>query len=517
VTVPGGLPTWQPRGPLGTVSGRLLNGTVSFVDWDGDGLLDVVSEDEGRLAFHRNLGGARSVGEMRLADGAYLEANGAPIQLDIPRADFADIDGDGDPDLFVGADEGRVYFFENVGSRSAPRLAVGRLFAFFEFMDCRSRASVADFDGDGRLDVVVGRYWERSHWADEPRVFGRLYRNVGSRTSPRFEPRDASSGAPYQEGYLACDTVRQNDVRGVDWDGDGRLDLLAGDSDGFVWFFRNHGDRLAPLFAPPVRVEAGGRPIKVHGEEAEGRMAGYARIAVTDWDGDGRRDLLVADGRGWLWLFRDRARQGLPELAPGLRLEAGGEPVDGTSRGSVAACDWDGDGRQDVLFAMVGEGLSLHPTWPPRSPDPAADRGFLLLRNQGTGTAPVLARPEWLRAGREGAVIDLLRANLGSCVDWDGDGLLDLIGCEFENSCRLFRNQGQPGQPRLLPAQGIELVRPWVSETMSGADAVDWNGDGDLDLLSGQGHGGSGLRYFERDFIEDRLRGSAPRVRVVRP
>src|SRR2546422_2111729 len=38
------------------------------------------------------------------------------------------------------------------------------------------------------------------------------------------------------------------------------------------------------------------------------------------------------------------------------------------------------------------------------------------------------------------------------------------------------------------------------------AEVVDWNGDGDLDLLTGQGHGGSGLRFYERDRIEDELR-----------
>ncbi|MGH9363127.1 MAG: hypothetical protein ACRD2T_14545, partial [Thermoanaerobaculia bacterium] len=50
----------------------------------------------------------------------------------------------------------------------------------------------------------------------------------------------------------------------------------------------------------------------------------------------------------------------------------------------------------------------------------------------------------------------------------------------------------------------------------SGADAVDWNRDGDLDLLTGQGHGGSGLRFFERDFIDDTLRGTRPRARIER-
>ncbi len=50
---------------------------------------------------------------------------------------------------------------------------------------------------------------------------------------------------------------------------------------------------------------------------------------------------------------------------------------------------------------------------------------------------------------------------------------------------------------------------------ISGADAIDWNGDGDIDLLTGQGHGGSGLRFYERDYLEDELAGSHPLVRVI--
>jgi hypothetical protein len=50
---------------------------------------------------------------------------------------------------------------------------------------------------------------------------------------------------------------------------------------------------------------------------------------------------------------------------------------------------------------------------------------------------------------------------------------------------------------------------------ISGADAVDWNRDGDVDIITGQGHGGSGLRFFERDYIEDCLNDTHPIVEVV--
>jgi hypothetical protein len=179
-----------------------------------------------------------------------VEANGTPIRFGDARLDAADIDGDGDLDLFAGTEDGRVYFFRNVGTRTAPVLEGGRILAYYGYMDAKAGVKVADFDGDGLLDFVVGRYWERSPHGDEPRVSGRLYRNVGTRTEPRFEVRDAAGGAPYTERFQPADAMRQNGVRAVDWDDDGRVDLLAGDSDGFVWLFRNTAGPLAPVFAP---------------------------------------------------------------------------------------------------------------------------------------------------------------------------------------------------------------------------------------------------------------------------
>jgi len=55
-----------------------------------------------------------------------------------------------------------------------------------------------------------------------------------------------------------------------------------------------------------------------------------------------------------------------------------------------------------------------------------------------------------------------------------------------------------------LPAEGTIIVQPFVTTQMiSGAEAVDWRGDGDLDIVTGQGHGGNGLRFYERDYIND--------------
>ncbi|MCL5280092.1 MAG: hypothetical protein M1376_09315 [Planctomycetes bacterium] len=77
------------------------------------------------------------------------------------------------------------------------------------------------------------------------------------------------------------------------------------------------GDNLAP----PVRIEAAGKPIDTE--------VGHAAPFVYDWDGDGVKDLLVGQfGGGILTIYRNEGTDTQPKLAAGVRFQAGGK--DGT-------------------------------------------------------------------------------------------------------------------------------------------------------------------------------------------
>ncbi|MBN1418669.1 MAG: VCBS repeat-containing protein, partial [Planctomycetes bacterium] len=486
----GGVLTFEREGPLTTASGKPIAGgserggwfpSIAFVrDWDGDGdgRLDAIVGSNHHAYLYRSLGSGAG-GMPRFADAVALQADGADIVLTNPRFDAADIDADGDRDLFAGTQPGAVWWFENIGSRAKPAFAAGKVVAWggrYLIADAHSGVKVADFDGDGLLDVASGRFWERADLserdADPPRVYGGFFRNVGTRAKPRFE--GTSEGGPFIEGFPICDAVRQNGVRAADWDRDGRMDLLAGDTDGFVWLFRNEGDAMFPVFATGVRVRAGGKPLAVTA------TGGHARLDVCDWDDDGERDLIVADGAGSVTLFRGTGGGG---LAAGETLRAGGAPIRAGARASVLACDWDADGRLDLVLA--------------------GDRGYSFARNAGSRGDPRLDAPVPILLG--GEPVTYIRPNLGSFVDWDGDGKMDFIGCEFENRIWLYRGLGR----------GEVLLEGSSPQMISGADAVDWNGDGDIDILTGQGHGGSGLRFYERDWLEDERRGTHPVVTVL--
>jgi hypothetical protein len=503
-TTPGGHITFADRGPIKTQSGAsLYQGAwfpaITFIrDWDGDGdnHLDALVSTNNSCYLHRNV---RLSGSSMITDNPVaIQAGGADIVLSNPRFDAADIDGDGDLDLFAGTQPGPIYMFLNTDTtvpRRNPTFATGQVIAFADPIyigDAHSAVKVADFTGDGLPDFVVGRFWERVPVAtpEAPRDYGALYENVGTPTAPQFIRRDASSGAPYTEGFQMCDAIRQNDVRACDWNNDGKKDLIAADTDGHLWYFRNLNNNLFPFFATGERIYANGQVLSTQDN------GGYARHDICDWNNDGRKDLLVADGGGWVRLFLNSGTDAAPVFGAGQRLSAAGSPIARGGRASVLACDWNNDGKKDLVFADQ-------------------DNGYVWFRNTGSDASPVLAAAQSLGLNY------YTRPNLGSFVDWDGDGKKDFIACCFENDARFYKNTGSGAAgttPTFSNLDGVIIVQPFTSTQMvSGADAIDWRGDGDLDILTGQGHGGSGLRFYERDYINDFVNDTYPTVTVLTP
>jgi hypothetical protein len=343
------------------------------------------------------------------------------------------------------------------------------------------------------LDIVVGRYWERTPASEAtvPRYYGGLHKNVGTPSEPIFERRDEYDGSPYTERFQICDAVRQNGVRTVDWNNDGKPDLIAGDTDGFVWYFRNLTNRFFPVFDTGQKLYAGSQPISLMSS------GGHARPDIADWNNDGKKDLIAADGNGWITLFLNTGTDASPSFTSGTRLSAGGSPIDSPgSRSSVLVCDWNNDGKKDVVQAD----------------DATSSGGYYWYRNTGTDAAPVLAARSTITFG--GQTVGYTRPNLGSYVDWDGDGKKDFIGCNFENNVRFYRNTGSGGANQTptfaANADGTLILNDYSIMMISGADVKDWNGDGDIDILTGQGHGGSGLRFYERDYINDCVNNTFP-------
>jgi hypothetical protein len=138
----------------------------------------------------------------------------------------ADWDGDGDYDLIVGNIDGKVYLVPNEGTSKS--YAFGKevpLSAGGQPIDVRSRAGpcVADWDGDGDLDLLVG--------ADDGSVS--LYRNEGSKTAAKLAApvQLVRPGQAFYGGQAPKEVSRgtRSKICVVDWNGDSRPDLLVGD------------------------------------------------------------------------------------------------------------------------------------------------------------------------------------------------------------------------------------------------------------------------------------------------
>jgi hypothetical protein len=185
---------------------------------------------------------------------------------------------------------------------------------------------LVDLDGDGKLDLVTGSYSPGDiYW----------FRCKEGRTFEDKKVLVASGKGKNGTGKLCASSVAA-----VDWDGDGLVDLIVGNIWGEVFFLKNTGTKTAPKFADPAPLQAGGEPIKVGGD---------AGPCVADWDGDGKPDLLVGDGAGKLWFFKNAGTKSEPKLEAARTIEPAGKPLEIGQRLKLAVADWNGDGLLDLL------------------------------------------------------------------------------------------------------------------------------------------------------------------------
>jgi hypothetical protein len=160
-----------------------ITGTASAVhavDWDGDGVLDLLVGDIGGNVYLIPNEGTKT----KYAFGKWRQLTAGGKPLTVPGGDAgpfaADWDGDGKLDLLVGAGDGSVWFYRNVGTAKAPELAAGvRLVgpgnASFgpdapkePRRGIRAKVCAVDWDGDGRLDLLVGDFTTQKPDLPEP-------------------------------------------------------------------------------------------------------------------------------------------------------------------------------------------------------------------------------------------------------------------------------------------------------------------------------------------------------------
>ena len=236
---------------------------------------------------------------------------------------FADLDGDGLLDAFVGEYGGIINFFENTGTSTAPAFA-GRGFNPYGLTDVAYAAtpSFADLDGDGLLDAFVGEYGGIINF----------FENTGESTAPAFAKAS-------ENPYGLSDVGSRSSPSWADLDGDGDLDAFIGEFDGNTRFFENTGTSDAPAFDTPSTNPFGLADVGY-----------YSNPSFADLDGDGLFDAFVGNGFGDITFFKNTGTSTAPAFA-----EASLNPYGLTDVGrdsSPTFVDLDGDGDLD---AAIGE------------------------------------------------------------------------------------------------------------------------------------------------------------------
>jgi len=296
---------------------------------------------------------AGAAGPLDLGPEGFVQAGGADIVVpgySVPS--FADFNADGLKDLIVGEGGGgnlpkvRVYF--NHGTPAAPQFGNPGVYI-------QAAGQDMTYDGPECGDCLLGgclglfpRYLQWNSDALKDLIVGqadgtvRLYTNVGTAAAPIFDAGALLVVGP--EG--SKETIRAEGGRAtpavVDWNNDGRKDLVLGGMSGYIEIFINEGTGDEPDF-PTSFSQAGGANLFFPG--------GRASPDVDDLDADGKKDLLVGNTQGQLLLYLNTGSDGAPSFSGYSPVTSDGVPIDlpGSARSRPFVCDWTGDGLPDVL------------------------------------------------------------------------------------------------------------------------------------------------------------------------
>ena len=435
-----------------------MSGGAAVADVDGDGDLDLVATrmDAGALLFCNRL---VETGQAVFED--CTSGSGLDAAVNGNGAAFGDLDGDGDPDLYVSAiATTRFYLFVNDGAGHFTEEGAARGAAVeTAFAHMGTSVEIGDYDGDGWLDIHVDEWgaptliYTPGGVPDQP-VHMRLLRNRGAAQPGFFDDVTVAAGVviPADEAWGFSSAFR-------DLDGDGRLDLAIASDFGTSKLFWNDGDGTF--------TEGGAAAGVATDENGMGSTFG-------DLDGDGNEDWFVTS------IYGEGTCPGFPNCFFGLSgnrfyrndgnrhfSDQTGDAATGLRDGGwgwgAAFFDFDLDGDLDLVMT---NGLD----------DPANDHiaayhddPMKLWRNDGAGVWSEVAAAEGVTDTRSGKGLLVF--------DYDADGDLDLFVVNDAATPVLYQNQAAgPGGPhwlrvRVVDAAGADALGAQVTITPAGGAA----------------------------------------------
>ena len=300
-------------------------------DWDTDGDLDLLVG--GGYGWPRIVINEGTQKHPVFAEPRRIIADGKPIRLlrneilgqphnshdmGYPYPDFVDWDGDGLKDLMLPNESNRLFWFRNVGDPQQPKFGKRRQVICDNFPDSpelrqqsaqrandpesnngvypreedqpfmwRTGAAFADWNGDGLMDFVTHDGTTR-----KATLFTQYRHSNGDLGLRKDRVLHLNNGQQIDDRIVLRRSHWTESFRAVDWDGDGRIDLvysLAGSHNGIleggsIYLLMNCGTQAEPVFEEPQTMRCFGEPIRItnHGPHPW----------VGDFDGDNQPDLI---------------------------------------------------------------------------------------------------------------------------------------------------------------------------------------------------------------------------------
>ena len=325
--------------------------TPTALDWDKDGDFDlIVGDEDGRVALVENVSPERASLPV-FKQPIYFQQEADELKFGALATPFAhDWDKDGDEDILCGNTAGNIALFTNLDGKgtkwSAPELlkadnkvfrimagANGSIQGPAEAKWGYTTLSVADWNDDDHDDILVNSIWPKLQ----------LLRNTGSGLTQEplsFWSKEAPPAFYWWQNLAEnLQTQWRTTPLATDFDGDGKLDLVILDQEGFLTC-QSRARKETRLF-----LDEDLQPVRLNAITAGG--SGRVKLAVVDWDRDGRLDILTNSQNTTWWRNCEDAGDGkviLKKIGNLAKRDVSGH----TS--SPTVCDFDRNGKPDLII-----------------------------------------------------------------------------------------------------------------------------------------------------------------------
>ena len=332
--------------------------TPTAIDWDRDGDMDlIVGDEDGRVALVENVF-AEDAELPAFNQPVYFQQQADELKFGALATPFAhDWDQDGDEDIVCGNTAGNIAVFTNIdgkGSKwSTPKLlkADGETFRIMagpndsiqgpaEAKWGYTTLSIADWDSDGQDDILVNSIWPKLQWL----------RNTENGLTQQPLPFWTNEAPPafYWWQTLAenLQTQWRTTPLATDFDADGKLDLVILDQEGYLTCQSRACEETR------VFLDEDLSPVRLNSRTAG--SSGRVKLAVVDWDADGRLDILTNSENATWWRNCKDAEDDkviLKKIGNLAKRNVAGH----TS--SPTVCDFDGNGKPDLIVGSENDRL----------------------------------------------------------------------------------------------------------------------------------------------------------------